>query len=157
MTIKTAIQVLCALFVMLAYAASAKAIPTDKNFKANCTFWGKPATCESSWSKGNHESHHIQQYQISDAATGAAIFAGRGLYRLNEKGEVDGYWEDSQGSIHPLTGTWDGHTLAVKWGSAEAEIGKSSYVFDGNAMTSTDWVFTKGKNWRQFMTVSYPD
>lgn len=125
------------------------------SFEAPCNAWGTPATCKSSWSAGKHKSHVIQEYSIS-TESGAQMFAGRGLYRFADGGKVTGFWEDSQGSIHPLTGEWDGSTLTINWGSAETELGRSAYVFGAQGgMTSTDWVLREDKEWHQFMTVTY--
>lgn len=137
-------------------SAEPAAIPTVSR-EAPCSMRGIAAICSSAWAPGLHARMVTQRYQIRMAETGATLFEGRGLYRLHEGGNIDGFWEDSQGSLHPLSGSWDGSTLKVIWGSAETEVGRSHYQFTGDGGLSVkDWVQSDEQSWRLFMAVEYP-
>lgn len=131
-----------------------KPVP-ESTWEASCDAWGTPAICRSMWQTGKHKSHWVQNYSIRHAETGAQMFAGRGLYRVQPDGSVTGYWEDSQGSVHPLAGTWNGKEFSVNWGSEDTELGRSIYVFtiDGGLQVE-DWV-KRETGWHRFMTVTY--
>ena len=142
------------LFGYLINPAQAQSALPLSSFEAPCNAFGAKAICKSVWSQGKHKSHRVQEYSIRTEA-GAPMFAGRGLYRFGEGGMVTGFWEDTQGSIHPLDGTWDGETLKINWGTPETEQGRSAYVFTNDGMTATDWVLRADGEWHQFMTVGY--
>ncbi len=136
-----------------------KPIPTP-SLEAPCNAFGADALCTTVWTLGKHASHRVQDYTIRHAASGAVMFSGRGLYRMkpgdNGTDTIDGYWEDSQGSVHKLVGTWNGTDLAVTWGSPETEQGRSRYVFEGDGgMKVQDWVL-RPEGWQMFMEVTYP-
>ena len=81
------------------------------------------------------------------------IFSGRGLYRFTGE-DVDGMWEDSQGSVHALTGRAADGTLRIIWGSATTEIGRSVYTRHEDGLSVRDSVLTDD-GWRDFMAVDY--
>lgn len=140
-----------------------KPVPTLA-LEAPCKAFGAEALCTTVWTAGKHASHRVQDYAIRSAETGAVLFSGRGLYRIRPAGgdgndgrnTVDGYWADSQGSVHKLVGTWNGTELAVTWGSPETEQGRSRYVFSSDGgITVEDWVL-RTAGWQMFMAVEYP-
>ena len=133
---------------------SAQADLPVASFEANCNAWGTPAVCTSVWSEGLSPDLRVQVYRIADPETDATLFAGRGVYRT-EGGSVIGYWEDTQGSIHRLTGTWQDGALEVIWGEPGAPAGKSRYEFSESGMSAEDWSATAA-GWRSFMTITYP-
>lgn len=142
------------MFVTGTIAQERPSIPLATH-EAPCDAWGTPAICRSVWQAGKHKSHWVQNYSIQHAETGNQMFAGRGLYRMQPDGRVTGYWEDSQGSVHPLSGTWNGVELSVNWGSEHTELGRSIYVFAGTGgLQVEDWV-KRETGWHRFMTVSY--
>ena len=104
----TTIKTIGAAAILVAATASSAQVQSEQpgiplsSFEAPCNAFGTAAICRSSWAAGKHKSHVIQEYSIS-MENGAQMFAGRGLYRMTEGGKVTGFWEDSQGSIHPLT------------------------------------------------------
>lgn len=125
------------------------------SYQASCNAWGTPAKCTSDWSEGLSPELRVQDYRIAHAETGKTIFAGRGVYSVAD-GKVSGYWEDSQGSIHRLTGSWTDNVLEVIWGETDAPIGKSRYDFSGSGMKAEDWSHTDA-GWQSFMVIRYPD
>ena len=112
-----------------------------------------PAICTSVWKPGQHASHITQDYSIVRQSDQSAMFSGRGVYRIVD-GRVDGHWEDSQGSLHTLSGTLDGGALKVIWGSAQTEIGRSEYVVSEGRLDVRDFVLND-EGWRLFMTIHY--
>ncbi|WP_022694262.1 hypothetical protein [Ponticaulis koreensis] len=133
---------------------SAQADLPIQSFEASCDAWGIPAVCTSVWSEGLSPHLHVQDYRIAHADTGDTIFAGRGVYRVDGE-DVTGYWEDSQGNIHRLTGSWLDGALEVTWGETDTPVGKSRYEFSDDGMSAEDWSVT-ANDWQSFMTVSYP-
>lgn len=119
----------------------------------DCNAWGTPAVCSSVWTSGKHSSHVIQEYSILSKDGEIPLFSGRGIYRINEE-HVDGYWEDSQGAIHPLSGTYKDDKLSVIWGTPQTALGRSEYVFQSGGLTVRDFILSD-KGWREFMVVEY--
>ena len=125
------------------------------NWSAECDAWGTPARCNSVWSPGLALGKTlVQSYQIKAIADESVLFAGRGVYRIIGE-RVDGFWEDSQGSIHPVSGTWEDGTLDVIWGELGSDAGRSQYSFRDGALSVQDWALTKD-GWVRFMAVDYP-
>lgn len=127
--------------------------PVSGTWAAVCDAWGTAATCHSTWQQGLHQNHWIQVYKIVRSSDEATLFSGRGLYRLN-KDQADGYWEDSQGSVHPLAGQFEDGALTVTWGSLDTELGRSRYDFRDGSLRVQDEVLDD-EGWRVFMTVDY--
>ncbi|MAP93861.1 MAG: hypothetical protein CMK07_02825 [Ponticaulis sp.] len=145
-----------AVLSLIAFTARASTNELPKvSLEASCDAWGTPAICTSEWTAGLNQKLRVQTYRITHAETGDTLFAGRGVYRL-DGGAVTGYWEDSQASIHRLTGSWKGDVLEVVWGDADAPVGKSRYDFSDGGMTAEDWSHTAA-GWQSFMVISYPD
>lgn len=124
------------------------------DWSSACDAWGVAAVCTSNWHAGKHHSHLVQEYAIRREADGVLIFSGRGLYRFEDT-DVDGMWEDSQGAVHELSGSFADGTLRIIWGSAQTEIGRSVYTRDAQGLSVRDSVLTE-TGWRQFMAVDYP-
>lgn len=143
--------------VALASTALAEADPISSqligDWSSPCDAWGVAATCSSEWRVGKHHSHLVQEYAIRRAEDGTLIFSGRGLYRFTGE-DVDGMWEDSQGSVHALTGRAADGTLRIIWGSATTEIGRSVYTRHEDGLSVRDSVLTDD-GWREFMAVDY--
>ncbi|MEO1040589.1 MAG: hypothetical protein AAFX09_13720 [Pseudomonadota bacterium] len=122
---------------------------------ADCDAWGNDARCHSAWSTGLSSNHLIQTYSIRHRETGAPIFQGRGVYKIAEN-RVNGFWEDSQGAIHPVEGEIVDQTLTVIWGSPATTLGRSTYSIQDKGLSVRDYGL--GENgWNQFMEVEYPN
>ena len=130
------------------------ASPVAGAWTGACDAWGTPATCHSTWRQGLHARHWVQVYTIIRTRDQATLFSGRGLYRLNDEDQADGYWEDSQGSVHPLAGQFEDGALTVTWGSLGTELGRSRYDFRDGTLRVQDEVLDD-EGWRVFMTVDY--
>lgn len=125
------------------------------SWEAECDAFGTPARCESEWRRGLSCTLFEQRYRVTSVEDGSLMFAGHGVYRVRPGG-VDGYWSDSQGSIHELYGVWRDGSLVIDWGEPSTDRGRSSYQVGDNArsMTVIDWALT-ADGWDRFMTVSY--
>ena len=150
--------ILCSAFLLATAVLSADDLtpplaPASGSWAAACDAWGTPARCHASWRRGLHEHHWVQEYKIVRNHDEATLFSGRGLYRLNS-GQIDGYWEDSQGSVHPLAGTVENGQLTVTWGTPDTEQGRSRYDFRDGTLQVQDEVLDDD-GWRVFMTVDY--
>lgn len=147
--------------ILLAAAASAQPEPAGEagallgNWRGACEAWGTRAVCRLRWETGLHPEHLVLHYRIEAEADGRVIFAGRGLYR--GRGETfDGYWEDSQGSVHPLRARFDGATMTTLWGdAASGEQGRSEYRLVGPGQLRVTDSMRADEDWRDFMTVDY--
>lgn len=145
--------ILALALVAMTVSASAEEGAPRGLWEAPCDAWGTPAICRSEWSEGMHGTHTVQAYSISHAETGDVLFAGRGVYAIAGT-SITGFWEDTQGAVHPLQGTWVGGTVQVIWGAPETEVGRSTYAFSDNELSVVDEVQAE-EGWRTFMTVSY--
>ncbi|MGB3627467.1 MAG: hypothetical protein WA989_16675 [Henriciella sp.] len=123
------------------------------NWQADCDAWGTPALCEVSWSEGLTGDFVEIDYTITSASDGAPIFAGQGVYKIGET-DLEGYWSDSGGAVHPLAATWENGTLTTHWGRAGHAQGRSKYELTDTGLRVTDWALTE-TGWQQFMQVDY--
>lgn len=130
-------------------------LPTGE-WSTECNAWGNDAKCYSSWFPspiGGDLS--VQKYEVRSLKDDSVLFAGRGVYKLS--GElVEGHWEDSQGSLHPLSGSWRDGILTVYWGEPAATMGRSRYSFQERKLNVEDWSLTE-KGWHSFMKVEYQE
>ena len=125
------------------------------SWSADCDAWGTPARCTLVWSEGLHASQMTVDYRIEARSDGAAIFAGKGVYRALTDNALDGYWYDAGGETHPLAAAWDEAALTTHWGVAGSKQGRTRYrlTADGR-LEVTDWLLGEDA-WRQFMQVTY--
>ena len=125
------------------------------SWSADCDAWGTPARCTLVWSEGLHVSQMTVAYRIEAHSDGAAIFAGKGVYRALADNALDGYWYDAGGATHPLAATWDAGALTTHWGIAGSKQGRTRYrLTDAGRLEVTDWLLGEDA-WRQFMGVTY--
>lgn len=122
---------------------------------SDCNAWGTPAHCHVIWQQGLHTSHMTIHYRIANAADDSTIFEGTGTYRQTDETTLDGYWSDSQGAIHPLSGSWEDNALTTHWGIAGETVGRTRYTLnEDDSLTVTDWQLTE-EGWAQFMEARY--
>ena len=93
------------------------------------------------------------RYEVC-ADGGARLFAGDGVYKPSPGG-FEGFWSDSNGSLHPLQASYADGVLTTLWGRPETEEGRTVYAATGDGgLSVTDWVKVDGE-WRQFMHADY--
>ncbi|MEM6901361.1 MAG: hypothetical protein AAF583_16530 [Pseudomonadota bacterium] len=121
---------------------------------ADCDAWGVPASCQISWSEGVHDAHLTISYSIANRDTAETIFRGNGVYRLRND-DLDGYWSDSGGAIHPLRASWADAALTTHWGRAGGDQGRTVYqLTDDGRLNVVDWSL-QDEGWTEFMSVTY--
>jgi hypothetical protein len=82
---------------------------------------------------------------------GERRFEGHAYYRAVGVGRYTGTWFDNTGAIRPIEATAQGDSLVAKWGTAETEIGETSYRLLGDGqMEIVDRVQSKDGTWREF-------
>lgn len=120
---------------------------------ADCDAFAEGATCWLEWSEGLHADLMRVRYEVS-VDGGRRLFAGEGVYRATNDG-FEGFWSDTEGSLHPLDATIADGVLTTLWGRPGTEQGRTRYALDGaGGLSVTDWVKVDGA-WRQFMQADY--
>ncbi|WP_227340009.1 hypothetical protein [Sphingopyxis sp. P8] len=86
----------------------------------------------------------------------AIAYSAHADYRIDAKGRVRGRWSDSRGQMRPVTGILTSEGLSTHWGSADVEIGRSTYMLHSDdGLTVTDSVLQHDGSWRVFATLRY--
>lgn len=150
-----------AIFAVCAGLASAHAQQAENEafsalegeWVADCATFQSGATCRLEWSEGLGGDLMRVRYEVS-AAGRERLFAGEAVYKPAEDG-FEGYWSDSNGSLHPLDATFSDGVLTTLWGRPETEEGRTRYALDQEGrLLVTDWVKVDGA-WREFMRAEY--
>jgi hypothetical protein len=120
---------------------------------ADCKAFAPGARCSLQWTDGLHKNLLRVVYQVRNAA-GNQLFAGEGVYQRSDD-IFAGFWNDTNGSLHPLQATYTDGGLTTYWGRAETEEGKTRYALNAEGgLSVTDWVKKNG-SWHQFMHADY--
>jgi len=120
---------------------------------AHCDGFQEGAACELEWAPGLGDDLMRVRYDVR-GDDGARLFAGDGVYKPSPEG-FEGFWSDSNGSLHPLRATYADGVLTTLWGRPETEEGRTVYAATGDGgLSVTDWVKADG-GWRQFMHADY--
>lgn len=83
-------------------------------------------------------------------------YSAQGIYRVDAKGRVAGSWSDNQGQNRPVAGQIATNLWAVHWGSADSEIGRSTYALEADGtLIVRDSVLQPDGSWRVFATLRY--
>jgi hypothetical protein len=78
-------------------------------------------------------------------------FEGRAFYRALGPGTYRGFWIDNSGAIRPIEARADGDALVAAWGTAETEVGETTYRFVAEGrLEVTDRVRQRDGRWRTF-------
>ncbi len=79
-------------------------------------------------------------------------FEGHAYYQADGTGRWRATWFDSSGVVRPIAATSDaGSALVAAWGSAETEIGETTYRLLGpDRLEVVDRVRSKDGTWREF-------
>jgi len=128
---------------------------------SSCEFFGAPAQCELEWRPGLHQRLVEMQFTVLDSTAGASseaevnlMFQGRSVLK-QEEDAFRGFWQASNGDIHPLVAGLESGTLTSYWGEASTELGRSSYrLLDDGRLQVKDWVLTD-EGWELFLEVEY--
>lgn len=95
-------------------------------------------------------------YRLMVDGTPPVRYFAQALYRVGAKGRVSGSWSDSRGQNRPVAGQIGANLWAVHRGSAESEIGRSTYVLEADrSLIVSDSVLQADGGWRAFATLRY--
>ena len=95
-------------------------------------------------------------YRLSITGTPPVEYSAAANYAFDAKGRVRGQWSDSHGRTRPVAGRVAGATWWTHWGSADVEIGRSTYVLDDRgALTVSDSILQGDGGWHVFAVLRY--
>lgn len=95
-------------------------------------------------------------YRLTVPGTPPIDYAAEAIYRVDAKGRVRGSWTDNSGQTRPVGGRIAGSEWHNHWGSADVEIGRSTYVLEApDRMIVTDSVLKDDGSWRGFATLRF--
>ena len=78
-------------------------------------------------------------------------FEGHAYYRVVGDGRYRGTWFDNSGMIRPIDASRVGDSLVAKWGTAETELGETTYrLMTDGSMEVIDRVQGQDGSWRDF-------
>lgn len=116
--------------------------------------FGKPATAALDIGPASDPDATRLAYRLSIA--GAPPYSAAGIYRVDGKGRVRGNWTDSHGRTRPVTGRVGAHEWTANWGSADVEIGRSTYRLEvPDRLVVSDSVLQDDGSWRVFAVLHY--
>lgn len=109
--------------------------------------FGNPAAFSMSWQSVLSDSFlqldFRNEYGLPDGSRQA--LTARALYDVSDTTSVSGVWFDSRGMVLPLSGSWNGNTLTISWGSDATERGETRYqLIDASTIEVTDRVLRDG-------------
>ncbi|MBJ7439640.1 MAG: hypothetical protein JHD35_11520 [Sphingopyxis sp.] len=95
-------------------------------------------------------------YRLAVPGTPPVSYAAEAIYRVDAKGRVRGSWTDSTGRTRPISGRVAGPEWHNFWGSADVEIGRSTYALEApDRLIVTDSVLKDDGSWRIFATLRF--
>jgi len=117
--------------------------------------FGKPATATLDIGPGADGATRLA-YRLTIAGEPPVTYSADAAYAFDTKGRLGGTWADSYGRKRPVAGGVEGATWWTHWGSADVEIGRSTYVLDaGGTLAVSDSVLQADGSWRVFATLHY--
>ena len=120
------------------------------------TAFGKAATATLVIGPAPDGDATVLAYQLAVPGTLPIAYAAEAIYRVDAKGRVRGSWTDNSGRTRPIGGRIAGSEWHNLWGSADVEIGRSTYVLEApDRMIVTDSVLKDDGSWRVFATLRF--
>ncbi len=120
------------------------------------TAFGKPATATLAIGPAPEGGATKLAYRLSINATPPIAYSAEAIYRIDAKGRVRGSWTDSSGRTRPVGGRLTAISWGNNWGSADVEIGRSTYRLEGaDTLVVDDSVLQDDGSWRVFSTLRY--
>ena len=77
-------------------------------------------------------------------------FAAEAIYLCHGAPPCRGHWYDTRGMVLPLAATPQADALAVEWGDAATERGRTTYRLETDTLHITDEVLGKDGQWKVF-------
>ena len=120
------------------------------------TAFGKAATATLLIKATPDGSATTLVYRLTVPGTPPIDYAAEAIYRVDAKGRVRGSWTDNSGRTRPVGGRITASEWYNHWGSADVEIGRSTYVLEApDRMIVTDSVLKDDGSWRGFATLRF--
>ena len=120
------------------------------------TAFGRPATATLTIGPAPGGDATALAYRLSVEGTPPVAYSADATYRVDAGGRVTGKWTDSYGRTRPVGGRVTVRNWVSNWGSADVEIGRSTYRLDGPDLLSvSDSVLQDDGSWRTFATLHY--
>lgn len=120
------------------------------------TAFGKPATATLAIGPAPEGGATKLVYRLSINGTPSIAYSAEAIYRVDAKGMVRGSWTDSGGRTRPVGGRLMATSWSNNWGSADVEIGRSTYRLEGaDTLVVDDSVLQDDGSWRVFSTLHY--
>jgi hypothetical protein len=117
--------------------------------------FGRPATATLDIAPGEGGATTLI-YRLTIAGEPPVAYSADATYAFDAKGLLRGTWADSYGRKRAVAGGIDGATWWTHWGSADVEIGRSTYALDaGDRLTVSDSVLRADGGWRVFAALQY--
>lgn len=118
------------------------------------TAFGKAATATLVIGPAPDGDATVLAYQLEVPGTPPIAYAAEAIYRVDAKGRVRGSWTDCSGRTRPIGGRVAGSEWHNHWGSADVEIGRSTYVLEApDRLIVTDSVQKDDGSWQVFATL----
>lgn len=121
------------------------------------TAFGKPATAALTIGHGPPRGRATAlSYRLTMEGSPSVTYSAEATYDVHAGGRVDGEWSDSRGRTRPVSGGVKGATWWTHWGSADVEIGRSTYVLEeGGTLAVSDSILQPDGSWRVFAMLRY--
>jgi hypothetical protein len=120
------------------------------------TAFGKPATATLVIGPAPEGGATTLAYRLSIEGTPPVVYSAEAIYRVDARGRVRGSWTDSSARTRPVGGRLTASSWTNVWGSADVEIGRSTYRLEGMEMLAVDdSVLQDDGSWRIFSTLRY--
>lgn len=117
--------------------------------------FGKPATATLDIGPGEAGATKLA-YRLSIAGAPPVTYSADATYAFDARRRLRGKWTDSYGRTRAIAGGVTGATWWTHWGSADVEIGRSTYVFDsGGTLVVSDSILEDDGRWRTFAMLRY--
>ncbi|WP_447757646.1 hypothetical protein [Sphingopyxis fribergensis] len=117
--------------------------------------FGRPAAATLDIAPGESDATALS-YRLSITGTPPANYAAEALYTVDAKGRVRGRWTDSYARVRPVAGGVTGLQWWTNWGSADVEIGRSTYTLESDgALIVSDSILQPDGSWRGFAMLRY--
>lgn len=95
-------------------------------------------------------------YRLSVEGTPHMTYSAEATYRVDARGRVTGTWSDSHGRVRPIGGRVSAQDWTNNWGSADVEIGRSTYRLEtADRLVVSDSVLDHDGSWRTFAMLHY--
>lgn len=95
-------------------------------------------------------------YRLAVSGAPPIDYAAEAIYRVDGKGRVRGSWTDNTGRTRPIGGRLAVSEWINFWGSADVEIGRSTYVLEApDRLLVSDSVLQDDGSWRVFATLRF--